>query len=182
MSKIKKCINCGKEFERTGTNQKYCKPCGAENVVKWQRDNYIKNRAMNISKQKRYNNTKRGRKARMRWNVSQLRQIHIFLYNKRRTAKKKNIPYTLTKEYVMSLPIPKICPILGIPIFVQKQKIGMHMDNSPSLDRIKPEAGYVPGNVRVISHRANRFKSDMTVKEARLVLKDLLQIEREGRR
>jgi hypothetical protein len=136
----------------------------------------------NNEKQKIYNSTPNGQKARARWNVSQRRQIHIFLYNKKRTAEKNNIPYTLTKEYVMSLPIPKICPVLGIPIFVQKQKIGMHMDNSPSLDRINPNAGYVPGNVRVISHRANRFKSNMTIEEARLILKDLLQIERKGRR
>jgi hypothetical protein len=47
------------------------------------------------------------------------------------------------------------------------------IDNSPSLDRIVPEKGYVAGNIRVISQRANRIKSNATVEELRAVLKDL---------
>jgi hypothetical protein len=35
--------------------------------------------------------------------------------------------------------------------------------NSPSLDRIVPEVGYIDGNVRVISDRANRLKSNRTL-------------------
>lgn len=38
-----------------------------------------------------------------------------------------------------------------------------------SLDRIVPSLGYVPGNVAVISHRANRIKSDATADELRAV-------------
>ena len=37
--------------------------------------------------------------------------------------------------------------------------------SSPSLDRIIPELGYVPGNVQVISHQANTMKSNATLKE-----------------
>ena len=33
--------------------------------------------------------------------------------------------------------------------------------NSPSLDKIIPELGYVKGNVRVISFKANKYKNDM---------------------
>ena len=47
------------------------------------------------------------------------------------------------------------------------------IDNSPNLDRIFPKKGYVPGNVRVISQRANRIKSDATVEEMRAVLRDM---------
>jgi hypothetical protein len=36
---------------------------------------------------------------------------------------------------------------------------------SPSLDRIKPELGYVPGNIQVISARANVMKNDATPEE-----------------
>ena len=35
-------------------------------------------------------------------------------------------------------------------------------DNSPTLDRIVPELGYVPGNVAVISWKANRLKGNNT--------------------
>jgi len=38
---------------------------------------------------------------------------------------------------------------------------------SPSLDRIVPEEGYVDGNVRVISDRANRLKGKRGLEEIR---------------
>lgn len=38
---------------------------------------------------------------------------------------------------------------------------------SPSLDRISPELGYVPGNVRVISDKANRLKGSRNLTELR---------------
>ena len=39
-----------------------------------------------------------------------------------------------------------------------------------ALDRVRPEAGYTKGNIRVISFRANRLKSDAKPDELRLVL------------
>jgi hypothetical protein len=54
--------------------------------------------------------------------------------------------------------IPKRCPVLGIPIKIG----GARSIHSPSLDRIKPNNGYVPGNVRVISDHANRLKGNLT--------------------
>ena len=40
---------------------------------------------------------------------------------------------------------------------------------SPTLDRIVPSLGYVPGNVVVISHKANSIKSNATAAEIRAV-------------
>jgi hypothetical protein len=37
--------------------------------------------------------------------------------------------------------------------------------NSPSLDRINNNLGYVPGNVIVVSDRANRIKNNATIEE-----------------
>lgn len=50
--------------------------------------------------------------------------------------------------------IPETCPVLGIPLTIG----GKRSPSSPSLDRIDPALGYVPGNIRVISDRANRLK------------------------
>jgi len=41
--------------------------------------------------------------------------------------------------------------------------------DSPSVDRIRPELGYVPGNVAVISVKANFIKGNATAAEIRLV-------------
>ena len=57
--------------------------------------------------------------------------------------------------------IPDTCPVLGTPMV------------GPSLDRIDSSKGYVKGNVRVISKRANTLKNNATIEELELVLKDL---------
>lgn len=43
--------------------------------------------------------------------------------------------------------------------------------NSPSLDKIVPELGYVKGNIVVVSLRANQIKSDATIEELQAVAK-----------
>jgi hypothetical protein len=91
-------------------------------------------------------------------------------------AKQNNIPFDLTKDDIV---IPKVCPVLGIEIkqlsMDDEPKKGYH-PNSPSLDRIIPGLGYVKGNVRVISARANLLKNDATISELELVLKDLKRL------
>ena len=78
---------------------------------------------------------------------------HTIWQRAHRRAIQKGIPFAITLQDVA---IPKTCPVLGIPITLGSQR----SDHSPSLDRIIPSKGYVPGNVRVISDRANRLKGD----------------------
>lgn len=73
------------------------------------------------------------------------------------------VPFHITKDDIV---IPTHCPILGIPLYRMLGARGGG-DHSPSLDRVRPALGYVPGNVIVISQRANRLKSDATIKELR---------------
>jgi len=65
--------------------------------------------------------------------------------------------------------LPEVCPILGVFIDYSTTGEGIR-SNSPSLDKVIPELGYVAGNVRVISYRANTMKSDMTVAQAEALL------------
>lgn len=76
-------------------------------------------------------------------------------------AKVAGLPFNITREDVV---IPEYCPALGI-----KLEGGTRQDHdaSPSLDRIIPDLGYVKGNVVVISHKANRIKTDATAEELR---------------
>lgn len=85
-------------------------------------------------------------------------------------------PFSITMDDIV---IPAVCPVLGIPII---PGVGKVTQNSPSLDRIKPERGYVPGNVRVISFRANSLKQDATVEELEKVLDDARHILQQGTR
>lgn len=79
-------------------------------------------------------------------------------------ARKAGIEHTLTRE---DLEMPTHCPVLGIPLVLGE----VHgQPNSPSLDRLDPSGGYTPDNVRVISWRANRLKSDATPEELEAVL------------
>ena len=80
-------------------------------------------------------------------------------YDAKKRAEAKNIPFNITPQDIV---IPKICPLLRIRLFPSKGQPGR---NSPSLDRIKPARGYVKGNIRVISYKANSMKSDSTLKE-----------------
>lgn len=78
-------------------------------------------------------------------------------------ARKAGIPFDITVEDIV---IPEHCPVLGIPLQTNE---GLARDNSPSLDKIVPERGYVKGNIIVISNRANRIKYDATVDELQKV-------------
>ena len=60
------------------------------------------------------------------------------------------------------LPLPTKCPVLGILL---RKGISSSDDNAYSLDRIDNSKGYVPGNVVVMSRRANVIKRDATFQE-----------------
>jgi hypothetical protein len=74
-------------------------------------------------------------------------------------AARDGIPFTITPEEIQ---IPAVCPVLGIPLsFSTVRERGC----SPSLDKVNNSAGYVSGNVQVISSRANKLKGDGTAEE-----------------
>jgi len=81
-------------------------------------------------------------------------------------ARKKKIEFTITPEDIV---IPSVCPALGTP-FVSNRGISCGPNRSAaSLDRIRPDLGYVPGNIIVISVRANSIKNDATADEVKKV-------------
>lgn len=81
------------------------------------------------------------------------------LINARSRAKRFNLPIDIERSDIV---IPTHCPILGIPLIISKGKAS---NNSPSLDRVDPDRGYVKDNVCVISHKANTMKQGNTVED-----------------
>lgn len=91
-------------------------------------------------------------------------------------AKRNGIKFDLALEDMPAM--PKMCPVLGIKIYMPeyKQRATGGCNHSPSLDRIKPWLGYVKGNVRIISNRANLIKGNWSPRELRLVLNDIISL------
>jgi hypothetical protein len=59
--------------------------------------------------------------------------------------------------------------VLGVEFSVSKNGKGPG-DTSPSLDRIDSNLGYIKGNIKVISFKANRIKSDAVITDVEKVL------------
>ena len=88
--------------------------------------------------------------------------VKFILNNKRRQCKALGVEFSLDESDVS--PLPTVCPVLGI-VLNYAVTSGRPEDNSPSIDRLDNSKGYVHGNVRVISNRANRLKGDGTIEE-----------------
>lgn len=82
------------------------------------------------------------------------------------SAKKRNIPFNLTPSDIDTIGIPLTCPILGIPLYFNRESV---QDNSISFDRIDSSKGYSVDNLIIISYRANRLKSDATLDELKKI-------------
>jgi hypothetical protein len=81
---------------------------------------------------------------------------HYLWYVARTRSRQKGTEFTISKEDVI---IPEFCPILNIVL----SKGDGYLPNAMSLDRVDNDKGYIPGNVRVISRRANLMKSSLTL-------------------
>lgn len=76
-------------------------------------------------------------------------------------AKRSGRPFEITEDHIV---IPEVCPVLGVPL--ERNAGGKTaLPNSPSIDCLIPELGYVPGNINVISYRANSIKNNATLDE-----------------
>lgn len=76
-------------------------------------------------------------------------------------AKKRGLDFNLD---LGDLVIPEFCPVLGIKL------IRGDGEAAPSIDKIDNAKGYVKGNIAIISKRANRLKSDASLREVEALL------------
>jgi hypothetical protein len=131
-----------------------------ENVRRWRQNNPEKNLQINrdcLIKHREQRNAKANNKyhtnpALRLWESAKSR------------SKKRNLPFDISVEDIV---VPDVCPAIGIPILLGQGKI---CDNSPSLDRIIPERGYIKGNVVVVSVLANAMKRNATIAQMRSLL------------
>ena len=111
------------------------------------------------------------RKAEWNRETKRNRSIHTRLLDMISRAKfraiEKAVPFNLTIE---DIEFVDTCPILNIPL---NWEGGPRVKNTPSLDRIIPEKGYVKGNVRIISNLANMMKSYASNEELQTFAKNI---------
>lgn len=87
-----------------------------------------------------------------------------------------NIPFTITEA---DFDIPEYCPIFPNLKLAFSSGRATRPDNIPTLDRLVPALGYVPGNVAVISMRANRLKSDASKQDLEAIVAWMTKRENE---
>ena len=83
---------------------------------------------------------------------------------KKNHAKSRGIEFTIKFEDVIW---NEVCPVLGIDLDYKRfnaDRCGVRY-HSPSFDRVSPNLGYIPGNVIIVSARANTIKNNATVDE-----------------
>jgi hypothetical protein len=132
-------------------------------TVEKSREYYLANKDAIQARNKRY---------RERNNIPH--KLYSMVRSAKLRSKEHNLPFNITTE---DLKYVEVCPLLGIPLdWEVGNKNRKITPNSPSLDRIIPELGYVKGNIMIISYRANVIKHNATVAELQELTKNLTLI------
>lgn len=79
-------------------------------------------------------------------------------------ARKAGVPCAITRKDIQDV-WADACPVFGYQLVKHQTGTHAHSRASFSLDRIDPARGYVPGNIQILSQRANAMKSDATPAE-----------------
>ena len=95
--------------------------------------------------------------------------LGLLLHRARRGADRRGLEFSITA--VDLLPLPSHCPVFGLELDyvggAGRDPRAADKRARASVDRKDSRYGYVPGNVLVVSWRANTLKSDATPTELR---------------
>jgi hypothetical protein len=163
----------GKDVSKKDGLNLYCLQCvrdiylrymdeNRDRVLETQRRYRDENRDRLQEYQRRYNNENRDRLQeyhRRSYNENPLRSI---LRHARSRAEQKGVPFELTEETMPETPMACPNPWCGTEMVRGSSD---RTSSAPSLDRIIPSIGYVPGNVMWICGRCNVLKSGATAEQ-----------------
>lgn len=170
---LRVCKHCqeGKTYEELVKDKRktdgvisVCKECGKKQLLS--RPNYI---ALKEEMKRKYREeptyAESKRKSRQLYHKNYLERV--LLSNAKTRAKRMNLLINIDEFDIV---IPEVCPLLEIPIFRGTNEV---KSNSPSLDRIDTTKGYIKGNVRVISYKANTMKNDGDIPTLKMFIRNL---------
>lgn len=164
----KKCHVCGKhkkaeefsnDMSRKDGKRNNCKMCAAKQYRKY----YMENREKNHKACREYRARNRELILDQTAAYRAINYQKLFLSNIRHKAQKHDLDFDLDESDII---IPEVCPLLGIKI---ERNFKNNRDSHPSVDRKDPSKGYVKGNIKIISYRANRIKNNATPDEIKLL-------------
>ena len=160
---ISNCPVCN--IEKSGRKRdagKLCKSCNMRSIeIKYR---YIKTKEIKLTCSEHCAKYRKLHKLDNSYRLNQL------LQQAKIRSKKRNLECTIDLKYLISIfPENSKCPVFGIDLFWGTTGKGDRL-NSPSLDRRNPKLGYTPDNIRIISWKANRIKSDATIEDIEAVL------------
>ena len=95
-----------------------------------------------------------------------LQHLKNYYHNAKSRATRDSVPFNLTLQDLIDIATDE-CPVFHTKFVwgVSGLGKGKTRPDSPTLDRILPELGYVKGNVAFLSYRANRIKDNGTMQE-----------------
>lgn len=146
-----------KDSSRKSGLRSDCKVCSNKAQKNWQQKN--EERLRKLRKEYRSRKDVKARRCVIAREWNKKNHNSVICTRAKKRARKLGIPFDLKKEDII---IPEFCPALGIKL---EYSDGSMSDNSPSIDRIIPELGYVKNNIIIISNRANRLKNNATLEE-----------------
>lgn len=167
----KVCNNCGRTLPYSAFNKDNSRSDGRRNRCRECDAAYFQARYKDPEWREQHN--QRAKNWRIKLKDADPTRLWAFdaLANAKMRSKRSGVPCTIDVLDIMGL-VVDTCPLLGLPLIYATGKIH---DNSPTLDRKIGERGYTKDNIAVISHRANRLKSDSTIEELQTLLNNLIR-------
>ncbi len=94
-------------------------------------------------------------------------------------AKTKGLNFSIK---ITDIKLPVCCKYLGVRLNYNRtaERGRLRTWDAPSIDRIDPTRGYVPGNIQVISDLANRMKQNATVEQLLAFAEGILRVHGGG--
>lgn len=121
-----------------------------------------KNKEKTSAQQRAYREQNRDRFAEYERQYRRRHPARRILKASQQSARSRGLEHSISVDDL--LPLPTHCPVFGIELCYDNERI---QPNSPSLDRIDNDKGYVPSNIMIVSWRANALKKDGTPEEFR---------------
>lgn len=104
--------------------------------------------------------------------VDVVRRAYLMWRRAKDRAKKRNLEFSITREQVEEWLIIGKCQVTKLTLDLKFDDDRMN-PLAPSLDRIDPRRGYVPGNVQMVCWVYNRAKGDGTADDVLLLVEAL---------